>query len=92
MSAAQPTSSPDVDAIASRYEELRDHAMAGTAGPLRGLVLLVREGVVAWMRAWDQCVRPVPAPSPAVRPVGDHTELVRLLADAALGQLEMAAR
>jgi hypothetical protein len=92
MSAAQPTS-PDVDAIASRYEELRDHAMAGTAGPLRGLVLLVREGgVVAWMRARDQCVRPLPAPSPAGRPAGDHTELVRLLADAALCQLGMATR
>jgi hypothetical protein len=92
MSTAQPTSAPAVDAVASHYEELRNHAMAGTAGPRRGLVLLVREGVVAWMRAWDQYVQPVPAPSPAGRPVGDHTELVRLLADAALCQLGMAGR
>jgi hypothetical protein len=92
MSTAQPTSAPDVDAVASHYEELRSHAMAGTAGPRRGLVLLVREGVVAWMRASDQCVQPVLAPSSAERPVGDRTELVWLLADVAISQLGMAGR
>lgn len=39
-----------------RYEELRGAALEGTrpvAGPW-GLGLLVRQGLVAWMRAWPQ--------------------------------------
>ncbi len=91
MRAARPAPPADVEAIASQYEQLRDHALAGAPGPRRGLVLLVREGVVAWMRAWAQ----VPPPPPALRggrPVTDHSELVRLLADAALSQIGTAAR
>ena len=84
MRAARPAPPADVEAIASQYQ-LGDHALAGAPGPRRGLVLLVREGVVAWMRAWAQ----VPPPPPALRggrPVTDHSELVRLLAEPALSR------
>jgi hypothetical protein len=91
MKAARPAVPADIEAIACQYEQLRDHALAGAPGPRRGLVLLVREGVVAWMRAWAQVPQPAPA-LPGGRPVADHSELVRLLADAALSQIGVAAR
>jgi hypothetical protein len=53
--------------------------------------MLVREGVVAWMRAWAQVSQSPPAPWSA-QPVAEHSELVRLLADAALSQIGTAAR
>ena len=88
---AAPAGGPpaDVEAIACQYEQLRDHALAGAPGPRRGLVLLVREGVVAWMRAWAQVALPPPAPAGGL-PAAEQSELVRLLADAALSQIAAA--
>jgi hypothetical protein len=38
------------DAAARAYEELRDHMLAGFSGGQHyGLILLLREGVVAWL-------------------------------------------
>jgi hypothetical protein len=46
-----------------RYEELRSTAFGVTATANgRGLALLMRYGVVAWMRAWASCVDPRPTP------------------------------
>ena len=46
-----------------RYEELRSTAFGVTAATNgRGLALLMRYGVVAWMRAWASCVAPHSAP------------------------------
>ena len=72
-----------------RYESLRQHVL-GEAGRLQsaplGLALLVREGLAAWMRRWNEAP-PVSAtarsPSlmlPWVTPSGWQRELIFLLA------------
>jgi hypothetical protein len=40
----------------TRYEEMRERAMAKSSSidHARGYALLIRRGVVAWMRAWPQ--------------------------------------
>jgi hypothetical protein len=45
----------------TRYEEMRKRAMAKSSSidHTRGYALLIRRGLVAWMRAWPQ-----PAPKP----------------------------
>jgi hypothetical protein len=46
-----------------RYEELRSTAVGVTAATNgRGLTLLMRYGVVAWMRAWASLIAPRPTP------------------------------
>jgi DNA-binding transcriptional LysR family regulator len=71
-----------------RYEELRSTALGVTAaGNGRGLALVMRYGVVAWMRAWASLVAPRPTPPenraqaqlPAACP-----EVVRVLAEMAM--------
>ena len=47
-----------------RYEELRGYAVAHhTPGSRDGLVVLLRQGVAAWMEAWSR----LPAPPPRVQ-------------------------
>lgn len=70
-----------------RYEELRGVALGvSTSAPAsHGLVLLMRSGMAAWMRAWASCAAPralAPtdrAPLPPAPP-----ELVAVLAEMAL--------
>jgi hypothetical protein len=40
--------------LVERYEELREDALSGTgiSGELRGVAVLVRKGMSAWIRAW----------------------------------------
>jgi hypothetical protein len=73
-----------------RYEELRSTAVGMTAATNgRGLALLMRYGVVAWMRAWASCVAPRPTP-PESRERGQTQlpqacpEMVTVLAEMAM--------
>ena len=96
---------PDVttterDAAVAAYEALRGHVLAGpAAGNAVGLVLLLREGVVAWVaRGRARVASAEPAAEPARRiaapVVSDelHAGLVRVLASMALaGRAETSA-
>ena len=84
-------------ALAS-YEELRRHVLAGAGfGSHFGLVLLLREGVAAWIRGALGSSVPVQREASsdrrsAPRPVPDeiHAGIVRVLANMALsGRQEM---
>ena len=71
-----------------RYEELRSTALGVTAAANgRGLALLMRYGVVAWMRAWASLVAPRPTP-PESREQAHLPracpEMVRVLAEMAM--------
>jgi hypothetical protein len=52
--------SDDPQAAVSAYEALRSHVLAGAASPA-GLVLLLRQGVAAWMARRLACPSPAPA-------------------------------
>jgi hypothetical protein len=80
---------------ADRYEALRHHAIEPHDVPAarEGLAVLLRQGVVAWMKAWSRL------PAPGVRaaqdeherpplPDGASVEVVRVLAAMALGHIE----
>jgi hypothetical protein len=97
MNVADATSSSG-DSPAAEYEELRSHVRAGSAfGSHLGLVLLLREGLAAWMaRCSATRVEPTANPErPAVAPVVTdeiHAGLVRVLANIALaGREELRA-
>jgi len=68
-----------------RYETLRRHALGGDASGWRlGLAVMQRQGVTAWLRAW-QAIPAAPPPRSAAAGgpvVGD--ELVAVLASMAL--------
>jgi hypothetical protein len=67
-----------------RYEALRRHALVGEASGWRlGLAVLERQGVAAWLRAW-QSIAPTPLPRPATDFVVAGDELVGALASMAL--------
>jgi len=54
--------------LAARYEQLRSDALSCSAGRGQGLVLFLRQGMLAWMRAWSGCsVSPEPRSSPPPR-------------------------
>ena len=83
------------DSFGATYEELRRRVLAGAAfgGPF-GLVLLLREGLAAWMARGSAGAAPVEAAGPERRGaaplVSDevHAAVVRVLASMALGGLE----
>jgi hypothetical protein len=63
-------------------------------GPSLGLVILLRQGVAAWLRAWAMCPGPAdpvagPAPPLAIPPLV-HTEIAQLWAHMALSHQEVA--
>lgn len=78
----------DADASATAYEALRTHVLTGsTAGSHAGLVVLLRQGVAAWMARRSACSSPAPAAARTATPlVGDeiHAAIVRVLASMAL--------
>lgn len=50
-----PTFQQEAHCWARRYEQLRQQVLAGDnliATDCRGLTLLIRQGMAAWMRAW----------------------------------------
>jgi len=86
-----PASTPD---HAERYEALRAHVVERRATASReGLVVLLRQGVAAWMEAWSRLPAP---PAPAVQterqrplPLPDEAsaEVVRVLAAMTLSHI-----
>lgn len=79
-------------AITERYEALRSAILAHrTSDERRGLALLVRDGVAAWIDAWARCA---PAPSSAGAPLRERsavplpTAVVSLLATMVLSTLQ----
>ena len=78
------------------YEELRSHMLAGSPGGSHfGMVVLLREGIAAWIERRSTCrgVAAQSATHSAPRPVLSdelHAEIVHVLADIALkGREEM---
>jgi hypothetical protein len=71
------------------YEALRSHVLAGSSGASHaGLVVLLRQGVAAWMVRRLACACPVPvAACTSTLLVGEeiHAAMVRVLASMALG-------
>jgi hypothetical protein len=76
-----------------RYEQLREQVLARDTLigiESRGLILLIRQGVVAWMRAWHdplscRCVAELQAQSqPIIPPDSWQQEATRLLVNMAL--------
>jgi hypothetical protein len=79
------------------YEALRRIALGQRGpddGPSLGLAILLRHGVVAWLRAWAMCPcpsAPLARPAPSLEiPALVHTELVQLWAHMALSHQEAA--
>jgi hypothetical protein len=77
------------DTSVTAYEALRTHVLTdASAGSPAGLIVLLRQGVAAWMSRRSACSSPA---SPAARTttplVSDETDatLVRVLASMALG-------
>ena len=75
------------------YEELRSYMLAGSpGGPHFGTVVLLREGIAAWIERRATCRGPAAqsATRPASRPLLSelHAEIVHVLADIALKSRE----
>jgi hypothetical protein len=78
--------SDDAEACVTAYEALRSHVLAG-AGSHAGLVVLLRQGVAAWMTRHLACACPAPAAARTTTLlVGEeiHAAIVRVLASMAL--------
>jgi hypothetical protein len=77
--------------LTQRYEDLRSWAMGGAAAasPARGLAVLLRRGVPAWIQAWRQFTPMKPTSSPTSiaqhqTPLGAGLEVARVLANMVL--------
>jgi hypothetical protein len=88
------------DTSVEAYEELRDHVLSGSScSSHSGLVLLLRQGVAAWVAQRSVCtasLQPAAVPEPhAAAPLASdelHADVVRVLANMALaGRQEMSA-
>ena len=94
-----PTSAESRPDHAERYEVLRARAVERHASASRdGLVVLLRQGVAAWMAAWSRLPAPWIPSAPPVQtarqpsspsPLSDETspEVVRILAAMTLSHL-----
>lgn len=82
--------------LTERYEALRARVLAHSmSGDRHGLVLLLREGMAAWISAWSSCSSPPPVSASPTLPVTDlssspaeSTAIVTLLASMALSTLQ----
>lgn len=85
---SQATISDEAAACMRAYEALRSNVLAGTsAGGHAGLVVLVRQGLAAWMARRLACACMAPAEARTASPlVGEeiHGAIVRVLASMAL--------
>lgn len=81
---------------AARYEALRAYAVERQAPASRdGLVVLLRQGVAAWMDAWSRLPASPPLPNsealrPSPLPADVSAEVVRVLAAMTLGHVQEA--
>ncbi len=87
------TSTPDGDDMfVAAYEALRRSVLAGVScGGHFGLVLLLREGLAAWMARRPACSTPVEPERRVAAPIMSNeidAAVVRVLANMALGGLE----
>ncbi len=80
---------------ATRYELLRAYAVErGRPSSRDGLVVLVRQGVAAWIEAWSRLSAPPAAPvqtehhRPSPLPDEASAEVVRVLAAMTLSHIE----
>jgi hypothetical protein len=80
------------DRLAERYEDLRQQAQGGI-GDRAGMVVLLRQGMRAWMEAWERWITSEPSrtqtitdrdTSPEVLPSMLRAEITLLLAGMAL--------
>jgi hypothetical protein len=86
------------DRAAADYEALRRAVLDGVRGDRDlGLVLLIRRGMGAWIRAWSACAAPAaateglaPGAAPTL-PVGVRGDVTRLLVTMALTAAHMEA-
>ena len=83
------------DTVVAAYEDLRRRGLAGApCGGHVGLVVLLREGIIAWMIRGSAGAAPVEAAGPARRGAAPlvsneiHTAVVRVLVNMALGGLK----
>jgi hypothetical protein len=83
-----------------RYEQLREQVLAGNnliATDRRGLTVLIRQGMAAWMRAWHEpfCCPVAAAPETEAVPMrlreSWQQEATRLLVNMALSHLRPGA-
>lgn len=79
----------------SRYEALRTYVVERHSPSSRdGLVVLLRQGVAAWMEAWSKLPALPPRPAPAERqppsslPDDATTHVVRILATMTLSHIQ----
>jgi hypothetical protein len=82
------------DGCVTAYEALRAQVLtSSTAGSPTGLLVLLRQGVAAWIARRSACSSPAPAAARTATPlVGDeiHAAIVRVLASMVLdGQQEV---
>lgn len=78
----------DAEAAVTAYEALRNHVLVGSStGSHAGLVVLLRQGVAAWMARRLACACPAPTVArTTTRIKGEdiHAAIVRVLASMAL--------
>jgi hypothetical protein len=82
------------------YEGLRAQVLSPSAELSRGLgiALLMRQGLLAWMKAWSDCTPPVgrpaqdPCPTEKVIPLDLRANLALILAGMALGHYQEVER
>lgn len=94
------TAPGDGDRSQALYEELRGQAIAGSAaGGRLGLVVLLREGVAAWLARRSSCSDWVETAAPADRRAGaalvsDQVQagMIRVLASMVLGDRHTGAK
>jgi hypothetical protein len=96
-----PTFQEEVHCWTRRYEQLREQVLAGDgliATDCRGLALLIRQGMAAWMGAWHDplCCSAASAALGAEAPPTSLTETwqqeaTRLLVNMALSHLRAGA-
>jgi hypothetical protein len=93
-----PTKQVEAHCWTRRYEQLRQGIMSQgglSATDCRGLSLVIRQGLVAWMRAWQEPLcYPAVASQPEAQPIITPTEswqkeATRLLVNMALGHLKL---
>ena len=94
MTSSATTTGDGGDGCVTAYEMLRAQVLTGsTAGSPTGLLVLLRQGLAAWIARRSACSSPAPAAARTATPlVGDeiHAAIVRVLASMVLaGQQEV---